>query len=272
MAYSLAWGSNHPGHLIYLVDLSWSMASDNKIDDVINVIENVSDYLVGMCEDFGNLKDRFSIHIIGYGDDVKTLFKGSVLELDRKLEETMGKGKPIFDKAKEAKPYGLTYTAKAFRAALDDIKQWINQQNSLNIPIPVPVVIHITDGHPEEIGKSEAESMKDALGIANEIKNIKVPDGNALIFNIHIDGVKTCDAVRFPATPPSDERRRFLYEASSTMPSIFVTRAAKFGAGEGCRFMVAHESDKKMLARLIAFGSSVSSVGSNASDLKDYTG
>lgn len=272
MAYSLAWGSNHPGHLIYLVDLSWSMASDNKIDDVIEVIENVSDYLVGMCEDFGNLKDRFSIHIMGYGDSVKTLFKGSVLELDRKLEETMGKGLPIFDKEKEAKPYGMTHTAKAFRAALEDIKQWINQQNSQNIPIPVPVVIHITDGQPEEIGRTRAEAMKDALDVANEIKNIKVPDGNALIFNIHIEGVKTKETMRFPVSSPSDEHRKFLYEASSIMPSIFITRATKFGAEEGCRFMVANESDKKMLARLIAFGSSVSSVGSNASDFKDYTG
>lgn len=261
MAYNLAWGRNHPGHLVYLIDLSGSMAWNNKIDDVIDVIADVSDYLIAMCEDFGKLKDRFSITILGYNSDIVTLFKGSVIELDKKLEEA--NGSPIFNKNKEAKPEGLTHTAMAFKAAADDVQAWISKQNHENIPTPVPIVIHITDGRPEEIGREDSEAMEEALIAAKKLKNIAVPDGNTLVFNIHIDGKSNTQAMRFPSVEPSDFQRKFLYEASSVMPALFSDRAKVFGfnATANSRFMVSNESEKHILARLIAFGSSVSSIG-----------
>lgn len=261
MAYKIAWGSNHPGHLVYLVDLSGSMEWNNKIDNVIDVIADVSDYLCAMSEEFGKLKNRFSLTILGYNSDIITLFRGSVIDLDKKLQET--DGRPMFDKGKEAKPEGLTYTAKAFKAAADDIRTWISQQNRNNVPTPAPIVIHITDGHPEESGRTDSEAMQEALKAAKDLKSIAVPDGNTLVFNIHIDGKPNGITMRFPNTTPNDERRRFLYEASSEMADLFSRRANAFGFStrSDSRFMVSNESDKHILARLIAFGSSVSSVG-----------
>jgi len=256
MAYNLPWGSNHPGHLVYLLDLSMSMSSD-MMDRLIRVIENVSEKLIAMSEDFGEVKNRFSIRIFGYNKKVKTLFEGSVLELDEKMEATVGKGNPLFDKNAEAKAEELTYTADAFQAALDDVRLWIARQQRAGVPIPAPVVIHVTDGHPIEYEIPNSEAMAKALRVAEQLKAVSVPDGNVLVFNIHIDPNPNSQALRFPVTAPADEARRFLYNASSQMPSVFVERGRQFGAVDGCRFMVANEGDENALARLIAFGSSV---------------
>lgn len=266
MAYNLAWGSNHPGHLVYLVDLSSSMAKDNKIDDVIDTIAQVSEYLIGMCEDRNDIKNRFSITILGYNSEVIPLFKGSVIELDKKLEET--NGHPLFDKEQEAKPQWQTYTAMGFRAAAEDIRQWINQQQSNNIQIPAPIVIHITDGYPYEHERDEDAARQDALKAAEEVKNISVPDGQTLLFNIHIDkgdGVN----LTFPNSRPDDIRRQFLYDASSVMTGLFVTRAKGFElpAKDGARFMVSNEKDPHALAKLVAFGSSMTSLGDSSIEL-----
>lgn len=266
MAYNLAWGSNHPGHLVYLIDLSGSMAKDNKIDDVIDTIAQVSEYLIGMCEDLSTIKNRFSITILGYNSEIVTLFKGSVIDLDKKLDET--DGHPMFDKENEAKPQWQTYTANGFRAVAEDIRQWIVQQQSKNIQIPAPIVIHITDGYPYEHERDEDAARKDALKVAEEIKQIAVPDGNTLLFNIHIDkgDVQT---LTFPNTRPDDIRRQFLFDASSIMSDLFITRAKGFElpAKEGARFMVSNEKDKNVLAKLIAFGSSMTSLGDSSMEL-----
>lgn len=268
MAYSLAWGSDHPGHLVYIVDLSQSMSRNDKIDNVIFVLGEVSEYLIGMCESFHSVKNRFSITILGYNTDIYELFSGSVLDLNKRLDD-LG-DKPMFDKSKEAAPRWQTYTAKAFRAAAKDIREWISEQNRSNVPTPVPIVIHITDGHPEENERGETEAVKDALQAAQDLKSISVADGSTLLFNIHIDGVKTTEALRFPdSRPTTDARRQFLFDASSTMPDVFSERANSFGftTTRGSRFMVSNESNPHVLARLVAFGSSASSQGDTLKEL-----
>lgn len=258
--YKLGWGENHPGHLVYLVDLSGSMAERNKIDTVIEVMEDVSDYLIAQCEKNKEIINKFSITIMGYNSDIVPLFDGSVIELENLLSEKWGDKLPLFDKEKEAKPQWQTYTANAFRAAADDIKKWIKGQEAKNVAIPVPIVIHITDGFPEEHERTPEESRNDALAAANELKSISVPDGETLLFNIHIDN-NTASQLMFPDYAPSDPKRKFLYEASSQMVSEdFVRRAQafKFMATTNSRFMVSNVEDKSTLAKLIAFGSTVS--------------
>lgn len=256
MAYNLGWGSNHPGHFVYLVDLSQSMNSDNKIDAVIRALGQVSEHLIGQCDTFSGLKNRFSITILGYNSDVYELFSGSIIDLDKRLAET---GEPMFDKEKEALPRWQTYTAKALRAAAKDIREWIAKQNQNNVPIPVPVVIHITDGHPEEHERNDSESIKDALAAAQELKSISVPDGNTLLCNIHIDGVKSTETLLFPSIRPSDTYRQFLFDSSSTMPDIFSNKAnsSGFSTTTNSRLMASNVSNPRDLLKVIKFYSSV---------------
>ena len=80
MAYNVMWGTNHRGYLVYLIDLSLSMGErmsqegNSKIDDVIETIKEVSEFLIGKCEDVVNMngeevtiiKDRFVIQWVRF--------------------------------------------------------------------------------------------------------------------------------------------------------------------------------------------------------------
>ena len=107
----------------------------------------------------------------------------------------------------------------------------------------------------------EAQSRDKALQAANALKSISVPDGNVLLFNIHIDGVPgTEPEIQFPSSRPEETRKAFLFDASSEMNNTFVERAQRtnLSAVAGSRFMVSNVSNQRTLSRLVVFGSSVS--------------
>lgn len=272
--YTLDWGRNHPGHIVYLIDFSGSMKIGNKMKMVENAFKELSQYLFSQCiekveTDDGDIvelrKNRISIKILGYNDSVKTLFEGSVLELNDKLSAG-NRNDSIFKKLGCEMPTGIwTNTEKAFIAAKEDIENWIEQQEGKCIQQPAPVVIHITDGLPEEVDPMDSKikiqaskTIRKTLEAADDIKKISVRDGNALLFNIHITGNKKEETLSFPkvSPPESDIRRKFLFDASSVIPKSYLKRAPKdLKIEEGCRFMVSNESDETKLVELIKFGS-----------------
>ncbi len=259
MSYELGWGSKHPGLLIYLVDLSGSMGWDDKIRRVSNTIWNVVDCLSAPCQDNGVYKNRFRLEVIGYNQYTYNLFSGGIDEINNWLDAHQDE--QFINIEKEGKPQGLTHMAMAFERASEIINNWISTQNAKGQHIPAPIVINITDGYPEEKNLNEQESRSKALEAANKLKSINVPDGNVLLFNIHIDG-KPGEGVelQFPTIKPSDAKRSFLFDASSEMTPVFVTRAQRnnLPAANGSRFMVSNISDMRTLGRLVVFGSSVS--------------
>lgn len=261
MAYEIKWGTKHPGHLVYLLDLSESMSRNGKIDYLLDAVKTTSDFLIEKCTD-GVLKDRFSLTILGYNSDVYTLFKGSVTKLNDYLDsiyEQGGENAPMFDKTTEAIPRWQTYTANAFRAVRDDILEWINTQQSKNILMPVPLVLHVTDGYPYEAERSPKKAMEDALLAAEELKNISLPDGNPLLFNIHIEN-SNAPEILFPMQPPKDEGQLFLFNSSSVLPDRFAQIGRdvyKFPSQPGCRYMTSNVKDKVKLVELITFGSTI---------------
>lgn len=260
MNYVLQWGSNHPGLLVYLVDLSGSMQWDEKIKRVSNTIWKVVDCLLAGCQDMGNYKERFHLEVIGYNQYTYNLFSGGVNDLNDHLDETAST-EQFMDIEKEGKPQGLTHMAVAYEKAVEVVRQWISKQCAKGIPIPAPVVINITDGYPEEKGLNDEQSRNKALAAAKALMNISVPDGNVLLFNIHIDGVAGKEPeIQLPNTRPTDNRKGFLYDASSELNDEFVARAQRAGlpASKGSHFMVSNVSDQRILSRLIVFGSSVS--------------
>lgn len=259
MAYELAWGSNHPGLLIYLVDLSSSMAWNDKIRRVSNVIWNVVDCLTASCQDNGVYKDRYYLKVIGYNQYTYNLFSGGVSDINKWLDEH--DDEQFINIEKEGKPQGLTHMSIAYEKAADEINKWIAKQNAKNILVPAPIVINITDGYPEEKGLTEQQSRDKALSAANALRAIAVPDGNVLLFNMHIDGIAGKEeGMMFPAVRPLDLRKGFLFDASSEMTSTFVLSAQrqKMPASTGSRFMVSNISDMRVLARLVVFGSTIS--------------
>lgn len=260
MAYDIPWGSTHPGLLVYLVDLSGSMAWDDKIRRVSKIVWEVVDSLVAPCQHMGTYRDRFHLAVIGYNQYTYDIFTGDVNAMLDKLDATE-KSMMFFDIEKEGKAQGLTHMSIAYEKAAEIIRRWISSQKAKNMEIPAPVVINITDGYPEEKNMTEAQSRDKALRAARELQNISVPDGNVLLFNIHIDGAAGAEPeMKFPVARPSDPRRGFLYDVSTELNDVFVSRAQRAGlpAAKGCRFMVSNVSDPKLLSRLVVFGSSVS--------------
>lgn len=267
MEYELAWGTAHPGLLLYLVDLSGSMAYDDKIRRVSNIIWNVVDCLTANCQDDGKYKERYYLKVIGYNQYTYDLFSGGVSCINDWLDKHSDE--QFINIKENAKPQGLTYMSIAFEKAAEEIKKWKEEQikkwdedkNKEEKYIPAPIVINITDGFPEEKGLTEQQSRDKALLAANALRAISVPDGNVLLFNIHIDGKAGKEKeLMFPAVRPSDVRRGFLFDASSEMTSTFILRAQRqnLPATTGSKFMVSNISDMRMLARLVTFGSSVS--------------
>ncbi|MDE5882521.1 MAG: hypothetical protein K2H60_12395 [Muribaculaceae bacterium] len=260
MEYKLPWGSTHPGLLVYLVDLSGSMAWDDKIKRVSNIIWNVLDCLIAPCQDMGVYKERFHLEIVGYNQYTYELFSGGVNKVLDAIDATES-NQQFIDIEKEGKAQGLTHMAMAYEKAAEIIRKWIKEQTAKNIPIPAPVVINITDGYPEEVGVPEADSRNKALRAARELLNISVPDGRVLLFNIHIDGEAGSEPeLMFPDSRPTDNKKGFLFDASTELNDIFVTRAQRAGlpAKPNSHFMVSNLTDAGLLTKLIVFGSSVS--------------
>lgn len=257
MAYNLSWGSTHPGLLIYLVDLSGSMAyDDNKIKQVSKTIWNVVDNLVAPCQDMGQYRERFKLNVIGYNQYTYDIFSGGVNNAIDWLDAT--EATQQFIDSQKHKAQGMTHMALAYDKAAEIIQTWIKDQNAKGVPVPAPIVINITDGYPEEVGIDPAKAREKALRSANALKSISVPDGNILLFNFHIgDGEP---GITFPNTRPNDVNRAFLYDASSELNDEFVKRAqrASLPASKGSKMMVSNVTDYSMLSRIIVFGSSVS--------------
>ncbi len=88
----------------------------------------------------------------------------------------------------EPDSYGGTPMAEGFDKAKDCLEKWLNDRSAAGTDIPAPIVINITDGMPND--------EDDATASAHEIMNMTTPDGNVILFNIHMD--EDGREIRFP--------------------------------------------------------------------------
>ena len=256
MAYKQLWGAPSPGHIVYLIDLSGSMA--DKIDYTLSVMNSVLRTLVGLCAKGNEVSPRLSCTVIGYNSEAKVIWDDMpIKEIARKVIAFKKSGTPIFNKENDFKPQGQTYMRLAFDEAKKDIEKWIDKQKKAKLKIPAPIVINITDGYPYE-GKEKTwdEVSRETLNSAQALMNISTPDGCVRLFNIHHDPSATNPTMIFPSQCPSHPAEKFLFEASSVMDEDTLTSAtALFNAKIGARCMVSNEKDPSDLLSLIEFGS-----------------
>lgn len=259
MAYQQGWSENHPGHVVYLLDLSGSMEKNGKIDRLIIAVNDVVKDLIQASAPSGLIEDNLTLTIIGYNSEVKTIINNKTLS---QLYSMLSDGKSLLDKETNAKPQSQTYTAAGLRAVAKDIQNWIDIQNTPDGMIPAPLVVHVTDGYPYEGNESDDSAFANALAAANELKSITTSDGNVRLFNIHIEpGMPTHT---FPTTRPTgtgdvEKIMKFLFDSASE-----VDEGAKKNADlllnsgvvkTGSKFMVSNISGKGLLSKLIRFGS-----------------
>lgn len=265
MSYDYNWNSNHPGHVVYLVDLSGSMGTSLEgvrlIDKVTDALTALFNQLKGPILWGDHVLEYLSVTVLGYNDDVITLFdKKTAEEFVEFVESSRNRGF-LFDTQKGgiAEPNWRTFMADAFDAAAVDIKNWIAEQERKGIRrIPAPVVINITDGAPYE--GPGVDAIGKALAAANRVKNICTPDGNTLVFNIHVTLDKNASRLVLPSEEPRDEYTRFLFHTSSIVPPKLVDGARYCWEGvqvtNKSRAMISNENDPDSLLRFITWGTS----------------
>lgn len=232
MAYNLGWSSQHPGHLVYLVDLSESMKENGKIEKAMDALRNRLRNHLTRCIAGSLLIERFTVTIIGYHSHIVPLFSGGVQELHSLFREAISMQKPLFnyDEGGIAEPKGYCCMSKAFNEAKKVIEQWIGKSNGRECP--APIVVNISNGQPEEEGKSHDIYVNETLQAAKELTRIGTSDGNALLFNVYVGETSNSSEILFPVKRPDstgnineDNRISFLFECSSTLPDLFVKAA-----------------------------------------------
>ena len=114
------------------------------------------------------------------------------------------------------------------------IREWVNRtDNRDKTKDPVPLLINISDGAPTDEDGYVMEDFSPVVKIANNIKSIACPDGNPLVFNIHLSADCNTEEVQFPETkkqlPNDDELSGLLYDMSSSLPDSMVDSAKLCG-------------------------------------------
>lgn len=268
MSYDLNWNSKHPGHIVYLIDLSGSMArtmnGKRLIDIVMDVMYSLFDTLNDEILSGNGVVDLFSATVIGYNSDVYNLLPSASAErFNRFVFESKKRGY-LFNTQKggDAEPNWQTFMADAFDAAAKDIREWIDTQNRKGVKIPAPVVINITDGEPYE--GTGVDAVGKALNAANRLKSISTPDGNTLVYNIHFTPDSNATKIVLPDTPPTNKYARFLYDASSVIPASLIDNSkAQWPSSRitaNSRAMISNENDVDSLLSFISWGTSTGGV------------
>jgi hypothetical protein len=87
-----------------------------------------------------------------------------------------------------------------------------------------PIVINITDGQPTDHNGDYSNLQKAAL----QIKQQSTTDGEALLFNVHLDQHGESYTIMFPDTPPQhSEYARELAKCSSILPAEMTRQGRK---------------------------------------------
>lgn len=242
--YTRAWGSTQPGCMIFLLDQSGSMSEKfgqmqagrdrRKCDAVATILNSFLNELVitntlPRSDGTPDVRPRADISVLGYegsaptpaltgalaGRDFVTLPELQVNPADiemRKRKDMDDTGVEIevqvpFPIWIRPKAGGGTPMCAALRRARDLAAQWaVNHPDSYP-----PVIINVTDG----VGTDG-----DPTRIAQEITQIGVTDGQALLFNVHITNLPD-PPVAYPVSEndlPNDKYARLLFSISSIIP------------------------------------------------------
>ena len=248
MSYSQEISRLTPAYIVILIDQSFSMdfpfgEYGSRAEECAKAVNRVLRELVLACTDGDEIKNSCDISVLGYGleDRAVNAFAGRlanqsvvtiqnltdtclrVEQVKRKIPDGAGGIIEIDDQFPvwvEPVAAGTTPMGEAFEQAYDLVKSWI-LKHSTSFP---PVIINITDG--------EATSMPRAQAAAQKLSKLATEDGPVILLNAHIAGGDEAELV-LPASsnelPKGDLNARFLFEISTTLPSVMLERASAAG-------------------------------------------
>lgn len=246
--YNTCWSSNHPGYILFLVDLSASMEESNKIEQVTKSIYFALSALVEASKE----NNIAFVSIYGYNFRVIEIWKNYTIE----------KIKTIIDNPKIFRD-NLSYQILGARASLskalikvkENVEEWVYTQYEKGISeVPAPIVINLTDGVLSEDLSIQSCENSSTLETAKELMSISTKDGNVLLFNILYNQVNNNITLRYPNVLPKDVSQQLLYNASSILsPSLIAKMKEREGLVicDDARAIICNEVDVYYLARLL---------------------
>lgn len=278
----------NPGLIVFLIDQSksmedpWSGGKTLAEQTALSINRCISEMAIRFTSGTV-IKDEANIIMIGYGGTEKSMEAellrsgsiatlcsddtipvqhlkqkisdgaGGILEIDVDLKEFITPkavwGTPMASAFQLASALVTEWVSRA-REALDDEGNPITRDDSLD---PVPLIINISDGEPTD---NEADVRK----YAREIMEINCPDGNPLIFNIHLSangGQEVCMPMDDKALPVNDKMSRLLYEISSSLPESMVQAAKECGfpnAEAGAKTFMSNVTEVEKFVMFLNFG------------------
>ena len=270
---------NTPTAFIFLVDQSVSMKRETLFggtrmtlaDAVAQIVNNQIQELVYRCIKTNEVRHYFDIAVVGYGERVVSGWRGALTGRDFVSPEELQNNpyKRITVKEETRTRKGVT-TKEVERVqwvepvcnqswtrlhmAFDHVRHLLEEwlMDHAGQECYPPTVIHITDG---EFNGTTRESL---VQQANEIKSMFTPDGNVLLWNIHI--IPTHDQVTaFLPTSKNEVYNSYsalLYDLSSLLPTRYNADIAKLKQTDGAtrHVAMAENTDLTTLVQLMDIG------------------
>jgi len=265
-----------PGYIVIMLDQSSSMDQPytlgyTRAEYAAFSINNVIEALIMKCD--SGRKNKCAVAVYGYGNSqnqsVRLLKAGNIAEWaaenpnprSYRQEKKSSDGIPYMEEnivREWIKPYasGETPTKEAFDKIYRDTRDWIDK-NPNSFP---PVVIHITDGDPNEYWKDK--TFENTTKSAKKLQSLTTQDGELILMNVFI----SVDNNKKFVLPASDyefdfnPRAKFLFDISSVLPKPMIERASialqDTLLQEGSRGFIFNASAND-LTKLLIFGSTV---------------
>jgi hypothetical protein len=244
MAYQAEISRENPTCILFVIDQSGSMdeitdAGRSKAAFVADVLNKTLYTLITSCSKSDGVRNYFDVGVIAYaGTQVMSGFGGAlsgeivhpiqaisentlrVEERKRKTDDGAGgivELKTKFPVWFDPKSEGGTPMRAALGKTIETVSGWCEQHPG-SYP---PTILHVTDGQSTD---GAPEEMADGL------RQISTKDGQALLFNLHVNTTAGSEIV-FPTaeTDLNDEYSRMLFRMSSPLPA----HLAKFAGDKG---------------------------------------
>ncbi|MBT9586764.1 VWA domain-containing protein [bacterium] len=227
MAYERQATVQNPALIVYLIDVSASMASPlgdrSRIEVVSEALQSTISQMLARSTRGSSIFPRYRIAMFAYSDAVYDILDGV-----RSIEE-------LKDGFPELTTLRTTQTSKAFVAAERLLRQeWAKLRQG-----PAPLICHLTDG--EYTGD-------DPEPVARNLQAMLLPDGAALVENIYISDDILPEAIEdpykwsgiFPSTRLASDYARKLRDMSSPLPESYRSMLTNSGYGlePGCLMLL----------------------------------
>jgi hypothetical protein len=257
MPYTAEISRANPSCFLFLIDQSGSMAdvfgigesNRRKADGVADAINRLLQNLVIKCAKEEGVRDYYHVGVLGYGAHVGPAFSGPlagkelvpVSEIGNMPARVESRTKKVDDGAGglvdqsirfpvwfDPVANGGTPMCQALDRAHNILQGWLAQHPG-SFP---PIVINITDGEATDGDPSTA---------ADAIRRLSSPDGEVLLFNLHLSSNRA-SAIEFPDSeaPLPDQFAQLLFRLSSPLPAYMrsIAQQEGYSVSEGTRGFV----------------------------------